>query len=68
MITLHENIDIHSEVSQMEDRLEYERERRERLEAELDQLRKQLQHTTTELQHCRSLLRQHNRVRLITAT
>ena len=39
-------------------RLEYERERREGLEAELDQLRKQLQHTTTELHHCQMLLRQ----------
>ena len=39
-------------------RLEYERERREGLEAELDHLRKQLQHTTTELHHCQMLLRQ----------
>ena len=46
----------------MEIRLEYERERRERLEAELDQLRKQLQHTAAELQHCQSLLRHHNKV------
>lgn len=50
------------EVSEMEIRLEYERERRERLEAELDQLRKQLQHTAAELQHCQSLLRHHNKV------
>ena len=43
----------------MEMRLEYERERREGLEAELDQMRKQLQHTTGELQHCQMMLRQH---------
>lgn len=42
----------------MEFQLEFERERREKLEAELDQLRKQLQHTTTELLHCQSQLRQ----------
>ena len=39
-------------------RLEYERERREGLEAELDQLRKQLQHTTAEMHHCKMLLRE----------
>ena len=48
----------YSELSEMEIKLEYERERRERLEAELDQLRKQLQYTTAELQHCQSLIRQ----------
>lgn len=46
------------DMSEMEMRLEYERERREGLEAELDQLRKQLQHTTAELHHCQMLLRQ----------
>ena len=46
------------EMSEMEMRLEYERERREGLEAELDQMRKQLQHTTGELQHCQMMLRQ----------
>ena len=45
-------------MSEMEMRLEYERERREGLEAELDQLRKQLQHTTAELHHSQMLLRQ----------
>ena len=41
----------------METQLQYERERRERLEAEVDQLRKQLQHTSAELLHSQALLR-----------
>lgn len=50
---------IYRVLSDVERRLEYERERRERLEAELDQTRKQLQHTSAELLHTQSLLRQY---------
>jgi len=43
------------QLSGLETQLQYERERREVLEAELDQLRKQLQKTTSQLQHYQAL-------------
>lgn len=43
------------QLSILESQLAYERERREVLEAELDQLRKQLQGTTDQLEHYQAL-------------
>ena len=43
------------QLSSLESQLVYERERREVLEAELDQLRKQLQRSTDQLEHYQTL-------------